>query len=160
MTELQGVERLEKIVSSIAFFINEEYRAFLAADSMADIEQGYIFFSIITIEREDKLFMEDIYKREGELPILSNLMWSILHEIGHLETQNEMEDDSRNRREIAELSLVNPDEASNKYHQLYNEIIATDWAVVFALENSVLCCSWDQILLSELQNFLEINGFE
>ena len=160
MTDLVGVEKLEKIVNFIASFVDEEYTAFLGADSMADVEKLSIYFSIVVIEREDKLFMEDVYSREGNLPILSNLLWSILHEIGHLETRDEMEDDTAERQAISDLSYTSPDEASHKYHQLYNEVIATDWAVMFALENAMRCRLWDKLLLSELQNFLEVNGVE
>lgn len=160
MTDLVGVEKLEKIVRCITSFVDEEYTAFLGVDSMADVEKLSIYFSITVIEREDELFMEDVYSREGDLPILSNLLWSILHEIGHLETRDEMEDDSAERQDISDLSYVSPDEASHKYHQLYNEVIATDWAVTFALENTTQCRLWDKLLLSELQRFLEANGVE
>lgn len=160
MCEPIGVEKLEKIVNNIVSFVDEEYTAFLGADSMADMEKLSIYFSIVVIEREDRLFMEDVYRRDGNLPMLSNLLWSILHEIGHLETRDEMEDDTKARETISDLALTEPDKASNLYHELYNEVIATDWAVDFAITNHVQCRLWDKLLLSELQNFLEVNGVE
>ena len=147
--------KFEKAVNDIVQSFDPDYHTMLATDFMADVEELTVYFSVVIIEREDKIFMEDIYNRDNNLPVLSNLLWSLLHEVGHLETCDEMIDDEIERINISLLSETQPDLASKKYHKLYNERIATDWAVDFVRNNIDQCLSWDNVLLTELPNFLK-----
>ena len=158
--QIVGTNTLENTVNAIISHINRHYSAELGADFETELDEQKIFFAVTVSERADAFFMKDVYSREGMLPTLSNFLWSILHEVGHLQTADEMEDDSNKREKIRKMWKRNPERAAMRYYALHNESVATDWAVDFAINHTMLCRIWDKALLCALQQFLKANEVE
>lgn len=67
-------------------------------------------------------------------------LWSILHEIGHYETENEIEEDTDDEELRFWLSMTDKKVAENptiqdRYFNLPSEWVATEWAIDWIKDN-------------------------
>ena len=94
----------------------------------------------------DFYFIQEMYRRGGiEMPFLNPMTCSLLHEIGHLETKELLVDDTQLRNEYENLN-EGAQESFTKYCELYNEQIATQWAIFYILDKKEQVKEWDKRL--------------
>ena len=120
----------DKVVNEIVKSFDEEYFASLGGKFSVDIISNEISYALVVAEESTDAFVANFVER---FPIAKNynpFLLSILHEIGHLETVNDMVDDIVER----ENSAITDEE----YFALFNERIATDWAGEWLEENEIL----------------------
>lgn len=142
---IQMDKALKKIQNNIAEFvksIDEEL------STSFNIGEGYYFetetntVNVDLTDFEDCGFMrhlKEIHKCSFayDYPLF---IWSILHEIGHYETEWELLEDDDEAELRFWLSLTNEDcrnniEIQNKYYNLTAEWEATEWAIQWIKEN-------------------------
>ena len=113
------INKINNTIQSFLLTIDEEYTCEMGKDFCAYTDLDMINWSIIYTDKSGINFYNNFINR---FPIAKNFnlfTLSILHEIGHLETENEMYDDTN----------INIDKLTdNQYFALHNEKIATDWA--------------------------------
>lgn len=115
---------------------------------------------------EDEWFMEFIKETFGYVPTNSFIM-SLLHEVGHHNTYDELEDEdinfSEDEKERISEEMQTADAERTKaleweYFNLPDEIVATEWAVDYAVNHTEeIKQMWEEILTA-LQEFYERNG--
>ena len=83
-------------------------------------------------------------------PQFSEMLYSILHELGHYYTQDCIDSNELEIRSICALTpveemLVN-EELQNLYFNLDSEFEATEWAIDFSCRHRVFCKIFDSLL--------------
>lgn len=119
MTLDKWIDTINSVVSDFCKSIDEEYESRMGCDFCAVLNENTIEWSLIYAEKAGQSFYENFVSRYPVAKELSFFTVSILHEIGHFETEWEMIDDT----EIRNRELTN-----EQYYDLFNERIATDWA--------------------------------
>ena len=82
-----------KVLNDFIKTINEDYEVFEDTEFTSDWEQGEVWVCFQENKEDDQLFM-DYIKNKYQIEIDTFLM-SFLHEIGHLETEDEELSNSR-----------------------------------------------------------------
>lgn len=98
---------------------NEEYDCCMELDFCAYLDTNTIAWSILCPDHSSQTFFENFVLRFPKVAGFDIFTLSILHELGHLETEDEMEDDTKERAKNL---------SDEEYYNLFNEKIATDWA--------------------------------
>ena len=122
-------ENFNKIVNEIVAEFDMEYSAYLGEEFSVDIISNKVSYALVVPEQSTENFVADFVSR---FPLAKNynpFFLSLLHEIGHLETIDEMVDD------IADRETIDDD---FEYFNLFNERIATDWAGCWLQDNEKL----------------------
>ena len=137
-------------LDDVAKAIDPEYMVSAHCDNEAFIEE-----KIIGLNTDAYLvsfyFIANMYrnKHAKKLPLLHPFTWTFLHELGHLETTDKMDNDIevRNRLSYAPLTVR---DSFEEYSKLHNEKIANKWAVQFVLENKKVIKEVDRIITNML----------
>lgn len=138
---MELIDILNEIVKSF----NEEYSVVEGEEYSATLSTYVITYTLNTF-LSDIYFIQEMYRRGGiEMPFLNPMTCSLLHEIGHLETEELMVDDTQLRNEY-ENSNEGAQESFARYCELYNEQIATQWAIFYILDNKEQVKEWDKRL--------------
>ena len=135
-------------VAAIVHLFDEEYDARMGADFGACLDENIIEWSVLAPEGCGKEFYEDFCHRFPVAWGFDLFTLSILHEVGHFETEWEMIDDTPQRNK----KLTN-----QEYFALYNERIATDWAGEWIECNIDLALDIDNRIKKILKKFYENN---
>jgi hypothetical protein len=111
--------QINNVVDGFIKTFNTDYNCAVGSDFCTVIEDERIEWTLVYVEKGGKSFYENFVSRFPNADGFNLFTLSVLHELGHLETQDEMEDDVEKRATIAN---------DEEYYALYNETIATDWA--------------------------------
>lgn len=138
---MELIDILNEIVKSF----NEDYSVVEGEEYSATLSTYIITYTLDTF-LSDFYFVQEMYRRGGiEMPFLNPMTCSLLHEIGHLETEELMVDDTQLRNEYGN-SNEGAQESFARYCELYNEQIATQWAIFYILDNKEQVKEWDRRL--------------
>lgn len=131
-----------KVLNDFIKTINEDYEVFEDIEFTSDWEQGEVWVCFQENKEDDQLFM-DYIKNKYQIEIDTFLM-SFLHEIGHLETEDEELSNSR-AIELFTLEIgydngaITKEEYFNRYFEIECETLATKWGVDYYLEHQEQC---------------------
>lgn len=120
------LDRINLVVNDFVKTIDIDYHSKTGLDFYADLTDNAVVWSIVYADEAGEAFYNNFIKRYPIAKELSYFTLSILHEIGHLETEWEMVDDIEER---------NSNLTNEQYFNLYNEKIATDWAGTWIEDN-------------------------
>lgn len=127
------MEEIMKLFAPVTALLNdfvqmfdEEYTVEVAHKFCADNIQEVVYYTVAMPKGPVDEFVTDFIKRFPACSDFSEFMLSFMHELGHLETEWDMVDDTKERNEITDNAT---------YFQLYNERIATDWAGDYLTEH-------------------------
>lgn len=129
---------LNEMVNNFIANINEEYIAVENDFFEVNFEDYEINYAV---ENEVDDFFNNFVER---FPLAGNFapfVLSLLHEVGHLETEDDIIDDTDERNAITNTA---------DYFNLYNEAIATDWAGFFIEDNFELVAEFNEALAEVL----------
>jgi hypothetical protein len=138
------LKKIDDIVKHFVQSINEEYDCAMGLDFMAQLDNDVVVWSILTLEKSGEAFYDNFVSRFPKAKGFSLFTLSVLHEVGHLETENEMEDDT----DIRNNKIMTNEE----YFNLFNERIATDWAGYWIEKNFQKAISLDATFRIALNN--------
>lgn len=99
-----------------------------------DCDDDCIYYTNIRVQSDDEVFMQYIQKKYPEGIIFNVMVWSFLHELGHVETDDLMVDDIEERQALYDRSAKG-ENIMPLYMELWNEKIATSWAIGFVKNN-------------------------
>ena len=119
MTLEKWFDKINLVIREVIKDFNEEYDCRMGADFTTYLDEDVIEWTLIYSEQAGDAFYKNFIERYPTAEEFSFFLLSILHEIGHLETEWEMVDDIKERNS----KLTN-----EQYFNLFNERIATDWA--------------------------------
>lgn len=143
----QLIESANKFVKAI----DEDYSVREDEDFEALLNEQVITITD-TIRESDFYFLQNIMRQAQNptLPTLHPFTWSLLHELGHLETINDIIDDSEDRHRI-KCSPLSVRDAFEEYSTLYNERIANQWAIDFVLDLPETILRVDELFVNILR---------
>ena len=141
----------KQLIKDFVKSINPELKIFYQEIFECDIYEEEIFIGKKEFTSDTRMFMEWFQK---EFPLCKDCHWwliSLLHEIGHVETYEEVKHDKREiiysilkmAFEMGDVSIV---KLNNAYFNLPAEYDATYWAASYYLSNTDKC----NALLSQL----------
>lgn len=141
------IKELNEIIKKFVQTFDEDYSAEIGADFAADLDNNSVVWTLIYSEDGGKAFYSDFCNRYPPAKNYSFFLLSLLHEIGHLETEDEMIDDT---------DIRNTDLSNEEYFNLFNERLATDWAGEWIEENLTLAKQIDSKISFLLNNFYKV----
>jgi len=165
MAKLKGMKKLNKTISA-------ELKPFGISKAVCSDEYSYNFidesvnFKLTENEIEDRWFTEFI-KERFNYNVRYPFVISLLHEIGHHKANDEItdaiQDFCENEKERITAEMFNADEDYSKklewqYFNLPDEIMATQWAVTYAIKHPKKIKKMWVKMKKALMNFYKING--
>ena len=140
MTSFEKIaEKFAPVTALLNEFIqmfDEEYTVQIGPNFCADNIKEVVYYSVAVPKVATDEFIENFVSRFPACSCFSNFTLSFMHELGHLETEWDMVDDTEERNTITD---------NKTYFELYNERIATDWAGEYLTEHR------DEMLILEKQ---------
>lgn len=123
---------------------HEDFTFAIGEDWMVDWDNSIVYGAKDRADVDD-YFMQNWYKTKigRKLPMMHNITLSLMHEIGHIMTEDKMVDDTKQRNKIF-ASGKSALAKNEKYFRLYNERIATKWAQKFIRDNKKLMRKFDR----------------
>lgn len=106
----------------------EDYDCFMSDRFMVVLSENAIGWSIVSTEEGGKAFYDDFINRFPCAKSYGLFTLSLLHELGHLEMENEM---------VNDIALRNTIKSHEEYFALPNERMATDWAGFWIMDNPI-----------------------
>jgi hypothetical protein len=142
------MEEIMKLFAPVTTLLNdfiqmfdEEYTVELAHKFCADNIQEVVYYTVVMPKDSVDEFTTDFIKRFPACSCFSEFMLSFMHELGHLETEWDMVDDTEERNRITD---------NKTYFQLYNERIATDWAGEYLTDHKAEMLMLERQILTEI----------
>lgn len=101
---------------------------------------NYVTVSLVTIDRSSKNFLSFV-QHEFKDVTADVFLWSLLHEVGHHETWDELTDEeiiiSKEMKDsIEENENIDKDVKDKIYFNIPDEYAATEWAANYMIEHS------------------------
>ena len=123
--------------------IDPEIKVFRGSRFEVDIEEEKIYLGNKRFDRVSALFLDYWEDHFRNLP-LNWLVLSILHEVGHIMTQDTELDDNRDLLTsmydfMFSSGAINEQEYFKAYFGIPAERLATEWGIDFYLQNQDLC---------------------
>ena len=172
MSKVKGMKKVTKKVSKI---LRKEFgvkKVIFADTYMYDFNSDSVYFKI-THAIEDEMFNRFMNERFGlELNAESGFIFSLLHEVGHRENNDDVEgavfdfclaEKARIEKEMQSNPDLTFDELyalESQYFNLPDEIMATAWAVDFYKKNPEKCAKMYKKIAKTLQKFYKMNNYE
>lgn len=128
---------------------DEEYVVVMGSDFQADNIEETIYYAIAMMDEGAKSFRANFEKRFPVAKDFDIFTLSFLHELGHLETEWDMVDDTKERNKIK------GEKDSEKYYALHNERIATDWAGEYLNDHYFTAKALEEKVLTAIKKVLD-----
>ena len=142
-----------RLLTAFVQSFDEDYACELGSDWEADYDEYIITWSFVMADRSAQSFRDDFIKRFPTCRDFDTFTLSLMHELGHLETCDEMEDDTSLR--VAIYAMTDRAKADEVYYGLHNERIATDWAGWYLTAHHDRMKAWEQKILESLKKVLD-----
>ena len=135
----------EKLNDFLARF-EPDYQAEMGQEFMCLLDCNTVQWSLIYVDSAGEAFYHNFVKRFPLVKGFSLFTLSFLHELGHLETEWDAENDIEKRK--TEMS-------NEEYFNLHNEFIATEWAGEWIETHYSEAQMFDNQLRKMIDNFYE-----
>ena len=155
--ELKMLDKIQAHVKALVRLVDKEYNCRLGLDFGAIDELDMVEYAILQSDFCAQAFATNFVNKCQPAASLSIFTMSLLHELGHLETSNEMRDDTQQRDKVHDLFSRDQKKGMEKYLKLHNEVIATEWAYSWFLENLAIVRAWDKSLTEIMKKFCKVN---
>ena len=137
MTLERFIEKTDELVRGLVKSVDEDYDCEMGSDFCVYLDEDLIHWSLLYRDECGTAFYNNFIKRFPRAKGFGLFTLSLLHELGHLETEWDMEDD------IA----IDADALSNEdYFALHNEKIATDWAGEYLITHYDEVFAFDELI--------------
>ena len=109
-----------------------------------DIPNNIIYLGVKNIDKQEQKMFNKWLKLQPEYIQINKKLISILHEVGHFQTFNQILWEERNEQEevltrLYDLNLLTYEELNFAYWDMPNERKATMWAIDFYKNNKKYC---------------------
>lgn len=156
MFDLRTTDEITNILNK--FLEPFEATAFAGTDFSYFYIDSSIEYTFVISERMDRLFME-YAKSIGLKTKIDIFLLSFLHELGHHETLDEIDDDDEEYSRLIKENLNSDNDDNCKiYFALPDEKMATEWAINYINNNmDAIKNLWDQ-LQPAIMKFYAVNN--
>lgn len=150
--KIRGMGKLEKRIAKIAKKIDERVNLEIGGSDACFIEERKVHFSILRDYDQDKMYMDNLRNTHSDAPDLPIYLYTLLHEIGHIHTEEVWyEEDMEVRQQIMKSG------ENERYFLLPAEQAATAWAVQYAQENYTTARALAYEIEKAMEKFLKAN---
>lgn len=153
--KIVGLKEIVDIVNDFTKQFN--CKAEIDSDFWIDISNNRIHFALFLSERDNMEFMDSVYRCRPNVT-MDIFMWSLLHEIFHAETYDDLTDEeieySRDMKDLISMGEI----PRCEYYDLPIERLATEGAVKYANTHFKELKSFWEKLQPAILNFYEINN--
>lgn len=127
--KIKGINRLDRVLTRFAKQFDCDVR--LDTDFYCIPISNRIAYTLIVSKASSISFMDRVQRLYPDINA-DEFLWSFLHEIGHIETFEDMTE-----QEIREVTRAKDceDITDEEYYELLDEYLATEWAANYMREN-------------------------
>lgn len=146
---------IDKLTNTLDKFLEEfECTSIVDTDFYCLNASNIIAVALVVAEKHSSTFMSRVKKLYPDIHA-DEFLWSFLHEVGHIETLDLLDDD-----EIiySELQKKNENITDEVYYELPDEFAATDWAANYMRNNTEKVAKFWSEVQSAIMNIYQINN--
>ena len=155
--DLLGSEKITNILNN--FLAQFELTAEMGMDFSYYYDDNLITYSLIYSEQGASDFMESVEEKSPTIDA-DVFLWSVLHEVGHHETIDELTEEEEEYSENTKRRILEENLPHKLYYNLPDEYAATSWAVQYAEEHfEEISDLWNK-LREAIMEFYEANHVE
>lgn len=152
---IRGLNELDQAIQSFLLDINFDIKScVLGLDFCCYPEDNEIVYSLFVTEKCSNTFMDRVRNKYPDIDA-DEFLWSLLHEVGHLVTYDDVFDWDMITR-IKDL----PNLSDEVYYELTDEYLATEWAANYMREHRELVEEHWEHIRAAIVNIYELNGVD
>lgn len=153
---MKGLSKITKLLNDFVRTIDEELSIEEDSDFAYYPLSNKITYSLVVSEKSNADFMRSVefFKPRVKCDIF---LWSILHEIGHHETIDELSDADLADSEIIKFFVSDGGMSEELYYECPDERAATGWAVQYAESHTAILAKFWEELQKAIMRFYKLN---
>ena len=152
---LRGVKRISRVINE--FLKPFECTARMGTDFCYLYHKSLIFYSVLWTNNGAEDFLNSVLRLKPEVDA-DIFLWSLLHELGHHETYDEIDDEENDYCDETKKRIEAGELPNEMYYNLTDERMATEWAVEYANTHKEELAKFWEKLQAAILNFYEVNG--
>ena len=129
MAKILGLDELNKVLND--FLVDFECTAYADTDFYCVTATNEIAYALVVTESCSKSFMKRVEKLYPDVHA-DEFLWSFLHEVGHVETVDELTEEE----EKYCMYQKEQHPTNEEYYELLDEYLATEWAANYMRKNA------------------------
>ena len=153
---MKGLSKITKLLNDFVKTIDEELSIEEDSDFAYYPLSNKITYSLVVSEKNNADFMRSVefFNPRVKCDIF---LWSILHEIGHHETIDELSDTDLADSELIKFFVSNGCVSEELYYECPDERAATGWAVQYAESHAAILAKFWEELQKAIMRFYKLN---
>lgn len=153
---MKGLSKITKLLNNFVKTIDKELFVEEDSDFAYYPSSNKITYSLVVSEKDNADFMQSVefFNPSVKCDIF---LWSILHEIGHHKTIDELSEFDLEKSELIKFLAAGGAIPEKRYYECPDERAATGWAVQYAeFHTSILAEFWEK-LQKAIMRFYKLN---
>lgn len=152
---MQKIVGMDKLTNVLDKFL-EEFKCTSIIDTnfYCLITSNVIAVSLVVSEKNSSSFMSRVNRLYPDIHA-DEFLWSFLHEVGHIETINTLDDDELY---FSKTQKKNENITNEVYYELPDEFAATEWAANYMRENTEKVAKFWNEVQSVIMDIYKINN--
>ena len=152
---MQKIVGMDKLTNVLDKFLEEfECTSIVDTNFYCLIASNVIAVSLVVSEKNSSSFMSRVNRLYPDIHA-DEFLWSFLHEVGHIETINTLDDDELY---FSKTQKKNENITNEVYYELPDEFAATEWAANYMRENTEKVAKFWNEVQSVIVNIYKINN--
>lgn len=152
---MQKIVGIDKLTNTLDKFLEEfECTSIVDTDFYCLTTSNVIAVSLVVSEKHSSSFMSRVNRLYPDIHA-DEFLWSFLHEVGHIETIDDLDDDELY---FSETQKKNENITNEVYYELPDEFAATEWAANYMRENTEKVAKFWSEVQSIIMNIYKINN--
>ena len=152
---MQKIVGIDKLTNTLDKFLEEfECTSIVDTNFYCLITSKVIAVSLVVTEKNSSSFMSRVNRLYPDIHA-DEFLWSFLHEVGHIETIDTLDDDELY---FSETQKKNVNITNEVYYELPDEFAATEWAANYMRENTKKVAKFWSEVQSVIMNIYKINN--
>ena len=152
---MQKIDGMDKLTNVLDKFLEEfECTSIVDTNFYCLIASNVIAVSLVVSEKNSSSFMSRVNRLYPDIHA-DEFLWSFLHEVGHVETINTLDDDELY---FSKTQKKNENITNEVYYELPDEFAATEWAANYMRENTEKVAKFWNEVQSVIMDIYKINN--
>ena len=159
MNKIKGLRKLNNAVNG--FLKPFDCCGKLGIDFCYVYSTSTIYYGLIIPDEDIEADFQASIDRLHPRVKMDTFIWSLLHELGHHETLDTMEQKEIDYCNDIKAKINNEEIDASEYYDLLDERLATEWAVNYANTHALeLKKWWEKVMQPAIMNFYKKNKIE
>ena len=152
---MQKIDGMDKLTNVLDKFLEEfECTSIVDTNFYCLTVSNVIAVSLVVSEKNSSSFMSRVNRLYPDIHA-DEFLWSFLHEVGHIETINTLDDDELY---FSKTQKKNENITNEVYYELPDEFAATEWAANYMRENTEKVAKFWNEVQSVIMDIYKINN--